>query len=425
MYNIKNFGERLQTLRKAKNMTQEDLAHRLGVTGQAVSKWETNQSYPDITLLPAVAEILDTTISYLFGEQTPSHIADEVIYPPEHNGMKLVLSNSQAACYSNKSVKSTDNTGVVFEDGSTAELTTQIVINRGQGEITILPAPSKDYNYNAGHGGTHKTKQCEFGHSHSLSVQLLNANCKIVPSKDDKTRIFAQGSAEFIARLIVNYAADTNTLEVGYTQPEGNNNFYYRENDNKMEIELPIKPDDCGGHLKLFTNASGDIKCENLHFNTGELYINGSGNIGVPKFVSGSQIGINGSGDVSIGYSHDTRININGSGDVSLGAAHSLAININGSGDVHVGGLGMMSENATGDFSARINGSGDIGIGGGICNKFDADIMGSGDIAAGQLTAKTSHIVIHNSGIVHLGRVIESSTEQIKKNGEIKINQRG
>ena len=45
-------GSRIAELRRKKNMTQEELAAELGVTPQAVSKWENDLSCPDITLLP-------------------------------------------------------------------------------------------------------------------------------------------------------------------------------------------------------------------------------------------------------------------------------------------------------------------------------------------------------------------------------------
>lgn len=60
------FNENLKRLRKEKGMTQEQLAQAVGVTAQAVSKWELT-SYPDAGLLPAIADALDVTIDELFG----------------------------------------------------------------------------------------------------------------------------------------------------------------------------------------------------------------------------------------------------------------------------------------------------------------------------------------------------------------------
>ena len=48
-------GERIRNLRRVKNETQEDLALVLGVTYQAVSRWEKGDAYPDIELLPKLA----------------------------------------------------------------------------------------------------------------------------------------------------------------------------------------------------------------------------------------------------------------------------------------------------------------------------------------------------------------------------------
>ena len=58
-------GNRITKYRKAKGMTQEDLATQLGVSSQAVSKWENDASCPDIVLLPKLCEVLGITIDEL------------------------------------------------------------------------------------------------------------------------------------------------------------------------------------------------------------------------------------------------------------------------------------------------------------------------------------------------------------------------
>ncbi len=60
--NIRKVGEQIAVLRKAKGITQSDLGERIGVSFQAVSKWERGETLPDITLLPDLAKILETTI---------------------------------------------------------------------------------------------------------------------------------------------------------------------------------------------------------------------------------------------------------------------------------------------------------------------------------------------------------------------------
>ena len=63
-------AENLKKYRTIKNLTQEDVAEYLGITPQSVSKWERNESYPDITFLPALANIFDTSIDILIGMDT-------------------------------------------------------------------------------------------------------------------------------------------------------------------------------------------------------------------------------------------------------------------------------------------------------------------------------------------------------------------
>lgn len=60
-----SIGERIIELRKAQNMSQGSLAKAMGVSRQAVSKWENDQSTPDATKMIQLADILDTDIEYL------------------------------------------------------------------------------------------------------------------------------------------------------------------------------------------------------------------------------------------------------------------------------------------------------------------------------------------------------------------------
>ena len=66
------FGQRLQRLRKNANLTQEDVATKLNITAQAVSKWENDVSAPDISVLVELSDILGITLNELLGKQTPT-----------------------------------------------------------------------------------------------------------------------------------------------------------------------------------------------------------------------------------------------------------------------------------------------------------------------------------------------------------------
>lgn len=66
------FGENLKRIRNARGISQEELAQRIHVVRQTVSKWETGRSVPDAVMLQALAQELNTTVSELLGEPLPS-----------------------------------------------------------------------------------------------------------------------------------------------------------------------------------------------------------------------------------------------------------------------------------------------------------------------------------------------------------------
>ena len=71
-------NENIKKLRKAKGLSQEELAIKLNVVRQTVSKWENGLSVPDSCLLIQLAEELDTTVSELLGETVADPPADEL-----------------------------------------------------------------------------------------------------------------------------------------------------------------------------------------------------------------------------------------------------------------------------------------------------------------------------------------------------------
>lgn len=74
-------SENIKTVRKAKGLSQEDLAVRLNVVRQTVSKWEQGLSVPDADMLIALSETLETPVATLLGE---------TISEPQADGLKAI-----------------------------------------------------------------------------------------------------------------------------------------------------------------------------------------------------------------------------------------------------------------------------------------------------------------------------------------------
>ena len=87
--NIKNF-------RKERGLTQEELAIRVNVVRQTVSKWEKGQSVPDAELLQRIAEVLEVTVSQLLGQEKEMEHRNEIAEQLSRINEQLAIKNRRA-----------------------------------------------------------------------------------------------------------------------------------------------------------------------------------------------------------------------------------------------------------------------------------------------------------------------------------------
>ena len=83
------FGERLTKLRKEKGLTQNDIADKVGVSAQAVSKWEKDLASPDIDILLKLSEIFEISMDELLGKEKKTVELNEK--PSKKDIEKMVL----------------------------------------------------------------------------------------------------------------------------------------------------------------------------------------------------------------------------------------------------------------------------------------------------------------------------------------------
>lgn len=86
-------NENIKAIRKSKGLSQEELAIKLNVVRQTISKWEQGLSVPDSDMLISLSEVLETPVSTLLGETVPESKADDLQVISE----KLEIINLQLA----------------------------------------------------------------------------------------------------------------------------------------------------------------------------------------------------------------------------------------------------------------------------------------------------------------------------------------
>lgn len=98
-------GNIISAQRKKLGLTQEQLAQKLDVTNQAVSKWETDQSCPDVTMLPKLAELFGISMDELFGKEPPVREAVQDLPWEDDEAFRIVLYQGRKLLRSCKKAK--------------------------------------------------------------------------------------------------------------------------------------------------------------------------------------------------------------------------------------------------------------------------------------------------------------------------------
>lgn len=148
MYMSKSISEKIHELRKAKGLSQERLGEIIGVSGQAVSKWEKADSLPDITIIPDLCEALEVTSDELLGVtatiKNKNCMNDLFSYSKEVGQFQAGIEAAKACCYvsdKENGISHISNKGVFIysPDGFS------LVINGGELLSKILDADTDSF----------------------------------------------------------------------------------------------------------------------------------------------------------------------------------------------------------------------------------------------------------------------------------------
>ena len=145
------FGQRLSRIRKEKGLTQEDIAKRIVISPQAVSKWENDVSSPDILVLSSLADILGVSVDELLGRENPkSETVDSEVVDDEEKMSESEPEEETDEDENKKDKKSRihikdgddeiiiDSHGVHLKDGEdTVDISGRININNDKGSVYV------------------------------------------------------------------------------------------------------------------------------------------------------------------------------------------------------------------------------------------------------------------------------------------------
>ncbi len=431
-YDSNKIGEQIAKRRKEMGLTQEDLAEMLSVTPQAISKWERGGGMPDITLLPDIAVSLGLTMDELFGK-TKTEEGIHYYFPEEYQGLKLILTYQDLACYSDLEVQNMTDVFVSFTNGSSANLGTGELNFKGAGHIelvsadtffeqykqeyadqgiSILTAKLADVSNNIVEGASNLTdellgKPAQTTEEDKPQPSFEGIDClridtsgrldfEITKNPEGIFRWGAPNLAEIKEDLDV--FREDNTL-VFRCKPQQDGLFFnfnfLRKNPHTLRIELPT---DSLRRLELKINGGSDIRSE-VNFAESDLVVNGAGDVDALD-LGASAIQVSGAGDISAKHLGPARIVLNGAGDVDI-------------------------DEVSEKLDVTINGAGDLDIGQGEIDHLTLHLSGAGDFKAKSLVTETAEISMGGVGDAVIGHIKGQSRERVSRTSSLKVLQRG
>ena len=449
MYDLSGLGARIRQLRIQKGFTQDSFAKELGISAQAVSKWETGVGCPDIGTLPLIANVLKTSIDSLFSEAEPdtfptletppSPVPGEVlpVYKEEaapEEGVRVVFSSDNLECCSDMTPDHIDGLVVQFPDGSSADLKTRTIVNYGGGIIKIREVErddsyqsdlaervsqqvdevlqSADINKleNLGEIISARVNQALRGFSGKNSNFSMNAGATGKPgelawngSDIDSLDISVTGSADVtihsgtpgqwsvIARGSRDFLNSLRCIEDGNvlkleSQPYKSTRVILGCSRNTIDICTGFTQ---GVDLDAKVRGSGDLTCEPI-FQSSRVSVSGSGDIDLTD-AGNLTCAVSGSGDITFVSAKNANISISGSGDIDAGQITGISeLKINGSGDANF-------STVTGKLRCRIGGSGGVELGNVELQEMSIGVTGSGDVSVAGGQTDRLELNLHGS----------------------------
>ena len=360
-------GGRIAAIRKAKGWTQAQLAERMGVSVQAVSKWETGASWPDVTTLPRLAGELGVSIDWLFGQDTkdpdPEHVfrkeAEEAAAPEDAAG--------------GHETDGSAGTGFVFSDapeepiGETAEPDSHEWEPRdpeAKASIELQLHGVAEVEVAAGTGGK------------------WTWDLKGAPELTEKIEIRTQG---YHLKLVDRTASGSFSIF-------GLRTLFRSERTLKVTLYSPA-------------DVLEDVQVRKR----------GTSKLTIQPTIERIDLTSAGAGDIELYQVADGTINSKGVGDLHIHALDSCEITSGGVGDLRI-------EEITGRLKVTQSGVGDIKISRGYIEDLIVKKSGVGDFRAPDVEVMGCDLSVSGVGDVRLGKVHEVRRQHTSGIASVKFN---
>ncbi|MBQ8431544.1 MAG: DUF2807 domain-containing protein [Clostridia bacterium] len=387
MNQMEQFAAIVAERRKAKKMTQKMLADRLGISPQAVSKWENGLGFPDMIMLPALSETLEISLDELFGVKPLPRAEAPILEAP---GLESMESGDEAS----------------------------VPASRKRGLFGWLIGTEEE----------RKLEESRYAEVDSLWLSLARGcRVKVIKTDEPQCKVSICATKDFLNATTV--TCENRLLKIKVAEKKRVCKHYER---NTVTVYVPFEQ----GRL-LHVSIYGSSSVEVLpSFDVGEVCITGSGDLVAGSFFQRLSATVSGSGDFIVDDSlGETTLRISGSGDMRFGRLVNANVKVSGSGDldsdqtrgnthVTVRGSGDVElGDLLGELDVRISGSGDVS-GRGELEQLFLELLGSGDFHGDRLAVTNAELHASGSGNISIGCVRGDLTKNIGRSTTLVIGAR-
>ena len=459
MYNTDAMGVRIGELRKARGMTQQALAEALGISGQAVSKWESGLGYPDITLLPAIAETLGVSIEVLFGKepdypivpvpaepQTDSAPQEETVPPAEaeraasgtgpsaeafsaesidaaleatlleaEEAMRSVREREKDAARFGTDTQTeeaeageadarTDRGDALHEEDAPFDVRIEATLQAVQEALQSIPDDALRSIPNTVKSALNEARQAvrsAKAEAEQAAGGNQSASGAAAGTQDEPNYIF--GAGESVPGIRSLYVKTQGGADINIYKSEDGVCRWEAAGSQEFADKVSVTAD--GDRLQVITPTRAEMAAQAKRWNL----------FGIP-FSAGMKVRQTNRVDIWLGAAEGESIELNvlGTGDIHCQPSFTSArLTIQGSGDIDCSG----AENLT----ASIAGSGDINFD--RADSADLRIAGSGDINAREITQSLKAAIAGHGDINVRQGCLKSLNASIAGSGDLKLDQ--